>query len=158
MREKFPSLQDQSWSGPLLLHQSYHGNVSNAVSEKLRAWANANIGELLAFFPAPHHPEQLALVLADLLLLFVLNSFEEKGTTSLPATMEGFHALLSNPQFFKQSHNLLSTMLGSFAQRMKNFENGKSVMELFCLKGQVRAPSDEDFCEYFETILDNNSH
>ncbi len=84
----------------------------------------------------PLAPEVLALVLADMLLLWTLKPpAEGSGVQSLPLNLSGLGQLLSQPGAFKESYNLLLDLLVSFSAAVKGMEITKSIPITLFLNG-----------------------
>lgn len=99
----------------------------------LQEWLKTRDGErvkwqLFNIFQTSLAPEELALTLTDMLILWCLDSPEDEDESpSTPANLIGLEQLLSIPNTLKQSHLLLLELLRSFCQAVKSLNEKESI-------------------------------
>ncbi len=94
----------------------------------LQEWLKTRDGErvklqLFRIFQTSLAPEELALTLTDMLILWCLDGpDDEDESPSTPANLIGLGRLLSMPKALKQSHTLLLELFRSFCQAVKDLK------------------------------------
>lgn len=164
--EQFPRFRDSKYHYLVLLHQCHHSSEDEQVTTILQDWIDTEEGkdiilQLLKDFEVPMVPEVLALDIADMLLLWILQpSAEIRGL--LPPNLSGLGQLLSHADDFKESHHLLLKLVVSFSSTVRNMRvrNWKPIMQFLdeaqCFTGDEH-PSKE-FQGYFKMRFVEESH
>lgn len=94
----------------------------------LQEWLKTRDGELVKLqlfkiFQTSLAPEELALTLTNILILWCLDEpDDEDESPSTPANLIGLGRLLSMPKALKQSHTLLLELFRSFCQAVKDLK------------------------------------
>ena len=149
------------------LHQFYHSSEDDEVFTLLQEWLKTRDGErvklqLFKIFQTSLAPEELALTLTDMLILWCLDSpDDEDELPSTPANLIGLGQLLSTPNTLKQSHILLLELFRSFCQAVNGLDEKESIPIMHFLKNAAcvgsNVPPSEDLYTYNVQRLDGKS-
>ena len=124
----------------------------------LKNWVSTKEGErvkcrLFEIFQTSLAPEELALVLTNMMILWNLDPPDEEDVSSpLPPNLLGLANLLSMPSTLKQSFSLLLELFRSFCEAVKCSvkENNVPIMQLLkrAISGDEYTSVNEELWEY----------
>ena len=150
------------------LHQFYHSSEDEEVFTLLKEWLKTRDGErvklqLFEIFQTSLAPEELALTLTDMLILWCLDPpDDEDELPSTPANLIGLGQLLSMPDTLKQSYYLLLEIFRSFCQAVNDLNENESTPIMHFLENAACIGSDvppsEDLYTYNVQRLDGKSN